>query len=206
MTGLRELKKERTRLAIQEAALRLFARDGYENTTVKQIAAAAEVAERTFFRYFPTKEDVVAWDTLDLSFAERFHAQPATVGAFEAVRATLKETFTDLPPPEQRRLRERVVLMTSVPPLRAMLLDQLVGTGHTIAQLVADRTGADPGDPAIRALVGAVVGAAFAAVFAVPAHPDTDFATLIGETLDQLSTIATDGWPGDGVPTRSVIR
>lgn len=191
MTGLRDLKKERTRLAIQDAALRLFARDGYENTTVKQIAAAAEVAERTFFRYFPTKEDVVAWDSLDLSFADRFRAQPATVGAFDAVRATMKETFTDLPPAEQRRLRERVVLMTSVPPLRAMLLDQLLGTGHTIARLVADRTGADPGDPAIRALVGAVVGAAFVAVLAVSEHPDTDFATLLGETLDQLPAITT---------------
>ncbi|MGW1741770.1 acyl-CoA-like ligand-binding transcription factor [Nocardia sp. NPDC001965] len=191
MTGLRERKKQRTRLAIQEQALALFARDGYENTTVKQIAAAAEVSERTFFRYFPTKEDVVAWDALDLSFAQRFRTQTTTGSAFEAVRATLRETFTDLSPAEQRRLRERVVLMTSVPPLRALLLDQLVSTGHAIAQLVADRTGVAPGDPGVRALTGAVVGAAFAAVLAVPEHPDTDFATLLDETLGQLSTLTT---------------
>ncbi|WP_232330259.1 acyl-CoA-like ligand-binding transcription factor [Nocardia fusca] len=190
---MRERKKERTRLAIQEEALRLFARDGYENTTVKQIAVAAQVSERTFFRYFPTKEDVVAWDALDLSFAERFRAQPATLGAFEAVQTTLKDTFTDLSPAEQRRLRERLTLMTSVPPLRAMLLDQLIGTGQAIARLVADRTGTDPGDPAVRALVGAVVGAAFAAVLAVSEHPDTDFATLLGETLDRLPAIDTVG-------------
>lgn len=193
MTGLRERKKQRTRLAIQEEALRLFARDGYENTTIKQIALAAEISERTFFRYFPTKEDVVAWDALDLSFAERFRAQPATLGAFEAVRTTLKDTFTDLSPAEQRRLRERLTLMTSVPPLRAMLLDELVGTGQTIARLVADRLGSEPGDPAVRALVGAVVGAAFAAVLAVAEHPDTDFATLLGETLDQLPIVTTIG-------------
>ncbi|GGL22712.1 acyl-CoA-like ligand-binding transcription factor [Nocardia jinanensis] len=191
MTGLRERKKQRTRLAIQEQALALFGRDGYENTTIKQIAAAAEVSERTFFRYFPTKEDVVTWDGLDLSFAVRFRAQPATDSTFDAVRATLLETFTDLSPTEQRRLRERVVLMTSVPPLRALLLDQLVGTGHAIARLVADRIGAEPGDPGVRALVGAVVGAAFAAVLAVPEHPDTDFATLLDETLEHLSVMPT---------------
>ena len=63
--GLRELKKQRTRSAIQEAALDLIDRQGYDATTCEQIAAAAEVSGATFFRYFPTKEDVVLTDDYD---------------------------------------------------------------------------------------------------------------------------------------------
>jgi AcrR family transcriptional regulator len=57
--GLRELKKARTRQAIQDAAWRLFAERGFEAVTVKEIARVAEVAEKTVFNYFPTKEDLV---------------------------------------------------------------------------------------------------------------------------------------------------
>src|SRR5689334_23855993 len=68
--GLRERKKARTRAAIRRHALRLFRANGYQRTTVEQIAAAAEVSVSTFFRYFPTKEDLILQDDMDTQVAE----------------------------------------------------------------------------------------------------------------------------------------
>ena len=74
--GLRERKKAKTRAAIRQHALRLFREQGYSATTIEQIADAAEVSPATFFRYFPTKEDVVLQDDLDIVTLAALEAQP----------------------------------------------------------------------------------------------------------------------------------
>ena len=88
--GLRERKKARTRAAIQAAALSLFREQGYDETTVQQIAAAAEVSESTFFRYFPTKAEVVLWDDFDPLVIDEFSRQPAELGALAALRSAMR--------------------------------------------------------------------------------------------------------------------
>lgn len=64
--GRREAHKAASRKALQDAARRMFQERGYEETTVRDIAAAAGVTERTFFRYFPSKEDLILGELVDL--------------------------------------------------------------------------------------------------------------------------------------------
>ena len=75
--GLRDRKKVQTREAIRREAMRLIKEDGYANTTVEQIAEAAEVSPSTFFRYFPSKEMVLMANDLDLVTIEALGQQPA---------------------------------------------------------------------------------------------------------------------------------
>src|ERR1700677_5219167 len=91
--GLRERKKARTRASLREHALRLFREQGYQATTVEQIAAAAEVSPSTFFRYFPTKEDVVLQDDMDTRMVEAFDRQPADLTPLAAVRGAMREAW-----------------------------------------------------------------------------------------------------------------
>src|SRR5439155_23369413 len=94
--GLRERKKARTRAAIREHAFRLFREQGYDATTVEQIADAAEVSPSTFFRYFPTKEDVVLQDDMDLLWLEAIREQPPEVGAIAALREGMHAAFASM--------------------------------------------------------------------------------------------------------------
>ncbi|HEY5424593.1 MAG TPA: TetR family transcriptional regulator, partial [Ilumatobacteraceae bacterium] len=92
--GLRQRKKESSRRAIEDAAWELFAERGYEETSVNDIAERADVAPRTFFRYFPTKEAVLypQFDELLQSVRDEFHRRPAD----EPVIASLFESLGTL--------------------------------------------------------------------------------------------------------------
>ena len=104
--SLRERKKARTRASLREHALRLFREQGYPATTVEQIAAAAEVSPSTFFRYFPTKEDVVIQDDMDTRLFAAFDRQPPALGTVAALRASLREVAASFTPEEMEQLRE----------------------------------------------------------------------------------------------------
>jgi AcrR family transcriptional regulator len=156
--SLRERKKARTRASIREHALRLFRAQGYGDTTVEQIAAAAEVSPSTFFRYFPTKEDVVLRDDFDDRMLEAFERQPPSLTPIAALRAAMREGIATLTPAEWDEFREMSALGLSVPEVRARMLDELTRTIDVMANALAKRTGRSADDPAVRATVGAVIG------------------------------------------------
>ena len=184
--GLRERKKAKTRAAIQEAALRLFDRQGYDATTVDQIAELAEVSQSTFFRYFPTKEDVVLHDRYDPLLLADFAAQPVELSPIAALRRTLRSVFGTLPADELARERQRATLIISVPELRARALDQLASTLQPLAEAIAERTGRAVDDPAVRALTGAVMGVSMSAILAASSDPSADYVGLMDTALAHL--------------------
>jgi len=161
--GLRERKKAKTRAAIREQALRLIREQGYEATTVEQIAEAAEVSPSTFFRYFPTKEDVVLQDDIDPLAIAAFAEQPAGLSPVAAFRAAARTTFASLGDDELATLAETTRLAFAVPELRARAIDELARTIGVIAEAAAQRYGRDPDDFAVRNIAGAMVGVIIAA-------------------------------------------
>ena len=122
--GLRERKKARTRASIREHALRLFREQTYQGTTVEQIAAAAEVSPSTFFRYFPTKEDIVLQDDMDTRMIEALERQPTSLGPLSAVRAAIREVFTSYTQADLDLLGETTALTMTVPEVRARAMDE----------------------------------------------------------------------------------
>jgi AcrR family transcriptional regulator len=160
--GLRERKKAKTKTAIQQHALRLFQQQGYQSSTVEQIAAAAEVSPSTFFRYFPSKEEVVLYDPLDPVMLDALRAQPAELTPIQALRASMRHVFGTLPAQEMALQQERDRLIRAVPELRARMLDEFVKTFEVLADALAERAGRPPDDPAVRTLAGAVIGVGIA--------------------------------------------
>ncbi|GAA4454876.1 acyl-CoA-like ligand-binding transcription factor [Phytohabitans houttuyneae] len=161
--GLRERKKAKTRAAIQRHALRLFQERGYAATTIDQIAEAAEISPSTFFRYFPTKEDVVLLDGYDPIFIEAVRNQPPELSPLAAIRAGIREVSGRMSPEEWAAERERQELVRTVPELRARHLQQYVQAIELVAGVIAERSGQPDDHPAVRAMAGAVIGVSLAA-------------------------------------------
>ncbi|WP_034623578.1 TetR/AcrR family transcriptional regulator [Cellulomonas sp. URHE0023] len=146
-----------TRRSLQAHALRLFEEQGYERTTVAQIAAAAGVSHMTFFRNFPTKEDVVLDDPYDPLLADAVGAQPRELSALERTRLGLLSTLEGLRSDDfDAESRQRLRLATSVPAVRARIWENMAKTqGAVVEVLVAQEV-----EPAVaEASVGAVLGA-----------------------------------------------
>jgi len=161
--GLRERKKARTRASIREHALRLIREQGYDATTVDQIAEAADVSPSTFFRYYPTKEDVVLQDDFDIVAIGAFLEQPADMSIVAALRAATRQAQASVSEEELAGLQATLALMLSVPEVRARAMDEYSRTIIVIAEAIGERSGRDPGDFAVRTAAGAIVGVIMAA-------------------------------------------
>jgi AcrR family transcriptional regulator len=156
--GLRERKKAKTRASIREHALRLFRDQGYGATTVEQIAEAAEVSPATFYRYFPTKEDVVLQDDLDVLALEALERLPPDLSPLAAVRAATAESMTRFTDEDRARFQETTALTLAVPEIRARALDEFARTLEIFTVALAKRTGRESDEFAVRTMAGAIFG------------------------------------------------
>ena len=168
--GLRERKKARTRAAIRQHALRLFVEQGYDATTIEQIAEAAEVSPATFFRYFPTKEDVVLQDDFDLVALAAMEALPPELSPIAAFRTAAAAGRQLLSTDDAEAFAITMQLTMSIPEIRARALDEFMRTTDQISEAIARRTGASPDDFAVRNMAGAIIGVVMAAT--MPWDPD----------------------------------
>jgi AcrR family transcriptional regulator len=136
----RERKKAETRQRLQEQALRLFTERGYEATTVEQIAAAAGVSHMTFFRYFPTKEDVVLSDSYDPLLVAAIQARPRTEHPVTRIHAAVRDGFAAIYDVIREPLLVRVRLSLRTPALRARLWENQYATRDLFADALGEPT------------------------------------------------------------------
>ncbi|MFR9752144.1 TetR family transcriptional regulator [Nocardia sp. 004] len=160
--ALGERKQERDRQAIRLEAFRLFRAQGYNETTIEQIAAAAGVSPSTFFRYFRNKEQLVLADDLEPLLIEALRRQPRGITPMAAFRNAVFEVFTMLPAAELGFEQERQALLYHVPELRSAIGSEVLRSIDLIAGLLAERSGCCADDFEVRVTAGAMAGATMA--------------------------------------------
>jgi AcrR family transcriptional regulator len=184
----RQAHKLRTERALQQAALELFSKNGYDTTTTDEIAEQAGVSPRTFFRYFPTKESVLfvgeyGWFQ---SFTEHFLAQPAELSDVEAARQTLLELAPVLVK-IRKALRQYEQAVESSPTLRGGVLSRQAEDIARMADAIAARRGMKAPDEACLLLANVLLVTYRRALFRWLAGPAaTDPREVISEEIDLL--------------------
>jgi AcrR family transcriptional regulator len=201
--GLRERKKQRTRRALVETAARLFEEQGYEATTVAQLAAAVEISPRTFFSYFKSKEDVLFADTderiqiaLDAIAARRPADRPPDL----LLRAIEQVVSSGAVTEGLARIGSaRVALVSSTPSLQAGALRRLLRAQLEISEALHRAYPDELDEVAAAAMVGALVGAVFSAALASLRRGD-GVTALQGE-LRRAAGLAIRGIAATASPT-----
>ncbi len=142
--------------------MRLFLKQGYEETTIEEIAAAVEISPSTFFNYFPTKEDVVMMDAYDPIAMELFLQGPKDEPLQVAFRRVL-EGLGSLMRRDRDLILARSKLMFGEPALRARIWDELGRTQAAFIPVLAERSGRDPNDFELRVITRMFVSALYEA-------------------------------------------
>jgi AcrR family transcriptional regulator len=190
LRSLRERRRLRIRRTIQAQALRLFAAKGFQATTIEEIAAAAEMAPRTFFRYFPTKEEVVFWSEYPPMLAGFVAARPDDEPALEALHHGIVEGLAAIwdQDEERERMLERLRLAFRTPALHPRLRQQQAGWATAVAEILADRLDERPDALEVRAIAAAAAGAVWVAAEEWQAQDDGE--GELGALIDQaLGTV-----------------
>ncbi|MEU0171150.1 TetR family transcriptional regulator [Streptomyces iakyrus] len=194
--GLRERKKIKTRQAIRTATYALIEEQGYDATTIEQIADRAEVSPSTVFRYFPTKEDIVVTDEWEPVVMAQLRARPRGESWADVLRHVMR-TALDLSlaeEPEVTRLRTR--LGVEVPAVRARMMESMAATGRLLREALAERSGLAPGSLELRVFAMSVMGGLMevSQYWAETGHRD-DIRDLVDRALDVMEHGLPSGKP-----------
>ncbi|GAA2398898.1 TetR family transcriptional regulator [Streptomyces coeruleofuscus] len=194
--GLRERKKIKTRKAIRAATYALIEQQGYDATTIEQIADRAEVSPSTVFRYFPTKEDIVITDEWDPVILAELRARPDDESWADVLRHVMR-TALDLSlaeDPEVARLRSR--LGVEIPAVRARMMESMAATGRLLREALAERSGRAPDSLELRVFAMSVMGGLMEVshYWAETGHRD-DVRELVDRALDVLEHGLATGKP-----------
>jgi AcrR family transcriptional regulator len=161
--GLRERKKQRTRELIAETARRLFAERGFEKVTVAEIAAAADVAQKTVFNYFPTKEDLFYWRLEDFqqemleAVRRREHGESA-LSAFKRFLMSRRGLLGSHDPAKRDQLVAITRTIAESPALLAREREILAGYTDALAELLTEESRSRPGAIGPRVAAAAMIG------------------------------------------------
>jgi AcrR family transcriptional regulator len=193
--SLRERKKARTREAILDAALELFAAKGFDATTVEDIAAAAEVSPRTFFRYFESKLDLVmAHNDAEAhkAFGALLAARPRDEDIVKAMREVLRGELE--PRMHDPRIRREFEVMLTTPSLRHLAREHFHEEEAELVGAVAAPLGVPPGSLVAQVVTGmmaSTIWSVFDHWVADGAHPDR-----IDEMMDDAFAMLAEGVDG----------
>ena len=181
-----------SRAELEQVAFDLFDRQGFERTTIDDIASAARIGRRTFFRYFPSKNDV-AWGDFDAELARmrrRLNAAPTGAPLMEAIRHAVVD-FNRVAPDQIPAHRRRMELILRVPALQAHSTLRYAAWRQVIADFVGERTGMRPDALLPRAVAYAMLGVAVAAYEQWLESGDADLCDLLDTAVLDLATAFT---------------
>ena len=200
VVGLRERRRARTREDIEAAALGLFLEHGYDATTIEEIAEAALISPRTFFRYFASKEDVLlARGRDEMTLAARSLAErPPEEPLMDSLRELL-QIFAALHSTDRERQLCRIHLCTTTPHLAAAFLEMIHGMELVLREFVALRLGLEASGRRPR-LVAAAFGTAFRVAAETWQESDgaEDMTLLVRENVETLVAPLLEGRTAPG--------
>jgi AcrR family transcriptional regulator len=199
--GLREQKKRQAREALERAALRLFEERGFDATTIREIAHAAGMSPRTFFRYFGSKEDVIfARRAHDFAVLKRLLAQePNGQGLCGCMRRAVSNfaEYLQNQPPEVIKLRAKLLAASSS--LRRTLAYEVQAWGDELARDLAIREGV-PVEPRHHLIAGVALQTLQVAGTAWGGGGQASFTEWLDQMFDELEATVAE-WKGSKAPS-----
>jgi AcrR family transcriptional regulator len=155
--GLRELKAARTRQRMTDVALELFLRNGFDETTMEQIAERAEVGTTTLYRYFPTKDQLLLDPLVEaIDLAPHLHGRPVDEPLAESLAAAMLSAAAAFDG-AGTRIAEIRRLVDTAPVARARLWDRVRTLREGLEAVIADRMDRSPDELSVRATAGLVL-------------------------------------------------